>query len=439
MPHGVRLNKRTIAKLRSSAFGKQEIFWDDRLPSFGVQCSAKTGLPVAYVCQGRIDGRLVRRKINRVDLFEDPDDARKEARRILAGFTSGIDPRARREAGATLGQILDQYLRVTSLKPRSANFYSAGITGHMGDWLDKPVASITRDMVEARHQRIAADVEARDRELNAHHAKNHLRLAERNRAWPKAAARHRARWEAARDRKARTGHAAANSAMRALRALMNFAIDRDPGLGTNPVRLKRQWFKVKRRERLVKADDLPKFHAAVMALKNPIHRDYILLLLFTGLRRREGSKLKWSDVDFKGRVIRIPDTKNNRMFHMPMSDIVLKMLTARRAIGDTTFVFPSDDSTSGHIEEPKFALDQVAAECGIRVSAHDLRRNFCTAADSAEIMVTAIKELVNHSLGRDVTEGYIQTSTQRLREPAQRVADELKMLCGIKRKSTKRP
>jgi hypothetical protein len=34
-------------------------------------------------------------------------------------------------------------------------------------------------------------------------------------------------------------------------------------------------------------------------------------------------------------------------------------------------------------------------------------------------------------LGASVTEGYIQMSVQRLRGPAQQVADQLKALCGM--------
>jgi hypothetical protein len=53
-----------------------------------------------------------------------------------------------------------------------------------------------------------------------------------------------------------SGRAVADSVMRVLRALLNYAIDQDPSIGANPVRLKRMWFKPARRERLVKADDL---------------------------------------------------------------------------------------------------------------------------------------------------------------------------------------
>jgi integrase len=73
----------------------------------------------------------------------------------------------------------------------------------------------------------------------------------------------------------------------------------------------------------------------------------------------------------------------------------------------------------------------VAAATGIRVSAHDLRRTYLTIAESADISPLALKALVNHSLGGGITERYVQIKTERLREPAQRVCDKLKVLCGI--------
>ena len=77
----------------------------------------------------------------------------------------------------------------------------------------------------------------------------------------------------------------ANFAMKTLRVLWNFAADRIPELPPNPVRrLRRQWYAEKRRVRVVGVDDLPKFYEAVDDLENPIARDFILLLLFTGLR-----------------------------------------------------------------------------------------------------------------------------------------------------------
>ena len=43
----------------------------------------------------------------------------------------------------------------------------------------------------------------------------------------------------------------------------------------------------------------------------------------------------------------------------------------------------------------------------------------------------ALKALVNHAIGGDVTEGYVQMTVERLREPAQKVCDRMIELCGI--------
>jgi integrase len=181
---------------------------------------------------------------------------------------------------------------------------------------------------------------------------------------------------------------------------------------------------------MVRADELTDFYAGLMALKNPIARDYILLLLFTGLRRTEAATLRWEDVDFAERVIRLPakSTKAGRKLDLPMSDFVRDLLVARRALGNTGFVFPSRGE-SGRISDTGLAA--VAAATGITVSAHDLRRTFVTVAESTDISPIALKALVNHAVGADVTSGYVVMTTERLREAAQKVADKIKSLCGI--------
>ena len=59
------------------------------------------------------------------------------------------------------------------------------------------------------------------------------------------------------------------------------------------------------------------------------------------------------------------------------------------------------------------------------MSAHDLRRTYTTIAESTDISPLALKALVNHAIGTDVTAGYVLMVTERLREPAQRVCERL--------------
>jgi integrase len=330
---------------------------------------------------------------------------------------------------------MDEYLARQDLRPRSRDSYRAAIEAHLAGWLDRPLSKIDRTMIEARHADIAKEIEdrhlAKDK-LHAEQWETRAKAAEA-RNWFDAAANYRARAAAALSRKT-NGFATANGAMRALRALWNYAADRHPEIGTNPVKLRRQWHPVAPRERHLPEDDMAKFYKAAMALESPVGRDYILLLLCTGLRRREAAGLKWADVDLSAKVIRIPAamTKAKRKLDLPMSDFVHDLLVARRAVGRdrNDYVFPAA-SRSGHIEEPRFFLDRIAKSCGVRISAHDLRRTFITVAESTNISPIALRALVNHSLGKDVTSGYVQMTPERLREPAQLVCNKLKLLCGI--------
>ena len=304
----------------------------------------------------------------------------------------GVDPK-RKASVETLRQALDGYLLSrTNLRSRSAVEYRRLVERHLEPWLDRPLREITREMVEERHRAIA-ELVVKDGRYK--------------------------------------GEATANGAMRALRVLWNYAAGRTQ-LPANPVKLVRQWFDVPRRERLVKADELPAFYAAVMALPNPVQRDYLLLLLFTGLRRREAAGLRWVDVDLAGRVIRLPadSTKSGSKLDLPMSTFVRDLLVARRSLGGGEYVFPAD-SKSGYIAEPKYPLGLIAGATGIRISAHDLRRTFITVAESSDISPLALKALVNHSLGDDVTAGYVVMTIDRLRAPAQKVCDRMVELCEI--------
>jgi integrase len=432
----VKLTSKTIARLRApDPSGRQVLHWDTELRGFGVLCSGTTNSRT-YVVQRDLPGGKTRRVTIAATNVLELDAARRRAEQALADLYKGVDPRAARREGTTLRDLLDEYIAARKdLRAKSVRDYRLSVERYLGSWLNLPLREITREMVETRHRAITEEVEARHRAAAGKSAGRYEARAVQAevRGWADAAARHRAAAIATVQRKPPSGHATANGAMRALRVLWNFASDRVPDLPPNPIaRLRRQWFPLHRRERLVGADQLPAFYSAVKALPNPVARDYLLLLLFTGLRREEAASLSWENIDFAERVIRLPAarTKAGRRLDLPMTDVVRDMLVARRALGKEEFVFPSNSAT-GHIAEPKFPLDLVRRATGIQVSAHDLRRTYITAAESADISPLALKALVNHSLGGDVTSGYIMMTPDRLREPAQRVCDRIKVLCGI--------
>jgi integrase len=391
----IRLTETSIDKLKApDPSGRQMLHWDSELRGFAVLCSGKSNSKT-YIAQRDLPSGKTRRvtvgAVNEISL----EVARERAANTLDDIRRGIDPKEKKAADATLRSTLDSYLGARKgLRPASIKAYRTGLERYLEAWLDWPLRDITSEMVEARHSEIAAEIGKGERYK---------------------------------------GTTTANAAMRALRAIWNFAADRTPDLPPNPVRrLRRQWYPEPKRERVVRSEELPKFYQAVCALPNHVARDHLLLMLFTGLRLSESASLRWEDIDLIQHIIKLPaaSTKAKRPLSLPMSDFVRDLLVARRAIGNAGFVFPAPGK-AGHIVDPSFSLKAVAGASGIKVSAHDLRRTYVTVAESMDISPMAIKALVNHAVGSDVTSGYVIMSIERLREAAQRVCDKLKELCGV--------
>ena len=394
----VKLTERTIQKLKApDPTGQQVLHWDDELKGFAVLCSGTTSVRT-YVVQRAMPRGKTRRltvgAVNEISLIE----ARKRAADMLDSLRRGIDPKKKSAGDATLTATLENYLTSRkTLRPASVRLYRIAVSRWLAPWANLPLRSVTPEMVEERHARIAASIARNNKQKRI------------------------------------TGKTSANLSMRVLRALHGFAADRDGAMPPNPVRrLKKAWFEEQRRTRLVAVEQLPAFYQAVCQLDNGIARDLILLLLFTGMRVGEARTLRWEDIDLPGRVIRVraEHTKGKRQLDLPMSDFVHAMLVARRALGRTDFVFPG--RTAGtHIKDLTFAFDRIADTSGVTVSAHDLRRTFLTVAESCDVSPLALKALVNHSIGGDVTAGYVVMTVERLRVPAQTIANRLKELCRV--------
>ena len=69
---------------------------------------------------------------------------------------------------------------------------------------------------------------------------------------------------------------------------------------------------------------------------------------------------------------------------------------------------------------------------GVSFCIHDLRRTFATVAESLDIPAYALKRLLNHANGADVTAGYIVANVERLREPMQKITDYVLKSAGLK-------
>jgi len=374
----------------------QTFYRDSEIKGFGLRVG--TGSKV-YIAEGKVNNKTVRVTIGRHGIFT-AEQARQEAKNILGMIARGINPndvdKAKRARSVTLAEAFQAYLKSrSSLKPRTIYDYKRLMGTYLADWQNKPLVEISKDMIEHKHREIGTRSPAQ-----------------------------------------------ANLTMRFVRAILNFAIGQyedsagNPIITDNPIKRlsqTRSWYRVDRRNTVIKAHDLPAWLKAVHNLTDDavgpnreLIRDYLLLLLFTGLRREEGLSLTWQQVDLKAKTLTLPDPKNRQAHVLPLSDFLYTLLMRRYAeTGKSSpFVFPGD-GIKGYLNEPGKQMRRVTAESGVAFTLHDLRRTFITVAESLDISAYAVKRLANHKMANDVTAGYIIGDVERLRIPMQRITDFL--------------
>lgn len=382
----VKLTKTTVDDARPlvvDGMPRQRLYLDTELKGFGLCVGAKTK---TFFTQRDIGGKTVRVTVGRYGVFT-VAQAREEARGLLIEMTKGVNPNRvkerRRTASMTLGEALVMHLGSNKRRSeRTITGYRYLADQYLADWLDRPLMDFTRKETRDRHKKIGVD----------------------------------------------HGHYAANSAFRVFRAVYNAALKVHEELGVNPA-IAVDWFPEQRRKAAILSADLAAWYQEVVKLTNPIRRDYLIFVMFTGLRRENAASARWSDVDWDNSALLVPYPKSGRPFQLPLSDALIDLLRSRQTCekSQTTFpgspwVFPADSKT-GHIAEPREKL-------GVSFSIHGLRNTFITVAESQNISPYAIKMLVNHGTPdkQDVTAGYITPELERLREPMQQITDHLKAL-----------
>lgn len=149
-----KITQRTLAQLEGT--GKRRFIRDTNLTGFGIEVSAKG--KATYFVETRVTGtrRNVRSHIGNVDLVP-LDDARQQARHLLAQAAKGNDPRFTPEAAEqlpdSLGTAVKHYIAANRhrLAPSTLNDYRKTFSNCFGDWEHLPVRQLSRNMVKTRY------------------------------------------------------------------------------------------------------------------------------------------------------------------------------------------------------------------------------------------------------------------------------------------------
>jgi len=261
------------------------------------------------------------------------DEAVKKYAEQLDGTDHNADKRTERKAGVTLGSVWKKY-KEQRLEARSAR---STIVTHesrwdtcLKCWEARRLDSIRREDVATLHANIGKE----------------------------------------------RGHTTANRAVQLLRSLFNYAATAMDVELVNPA-ARIEMFREVPRERFLRADELPKFFAAVNAETDEVLRDFFFMAIWTGARRGNIQSMRWEHIDLEAETWTIPAEafKTRRPMVVVLTPEALEVLKQRKAAKIVTeFVFPSFGKR-GHLVEPKTAWARILERSGLQdLTIHDLRR-----------------------------------------------------------------
>lgn len=220
------------------------------------------------------------------------------------------------------------------------------------------------------------------------------------------------------------GQVGANRLIATLKAVLNRAIAvHELGIPNPAARI--EFYKEQERTRRLEVHELAGFLTAVDDEPNRSLRDFILMLLFTGVRKVNLLLMKWEQISQERAVWTIPanESKTHRELQVVLSTHAMAILDQRRRKHVGPFVFPGKHK--GHMASPQNGWERICARaCITNLHMHDLRRSLA----SFQIDIGTPLEVIQKTLGHEskvTTEIYARLALDPVRLSVERATEEM--------------
>lgn len=405
----VKLTAGRIADFECEAGKAQSFLWDAVEPGLGLRVTS-TGSK-AFIFQSKLAGKTIRTTIGdpRTWSLESPRDkagrpmgkgAREEANRLQHIINEGRDPRIVRAAGLAAEQTARDLQQAKQAAEKSRQIRESVTVGdvwpiyvqdRISDWSDLHLRDHARMIQKGGQERARSKIKTAAGPLESLASTRLIDLTvERIDAWAKV--------------EAATRPTSARLALRLLRAFLHWCSNKRDYAGicdaqiTKSKRAKQSLGKSKvKRYDLLQREQLAAWFAAVLRIRSPVVSTYLQVLLLTGARREELAALRFDEVDFTWKSIKLHD-KIEPYRLIPLTPYVERLLLELKRKNETQpakrvlrrmaskgliwepspWVFSSPTAASGRLTEPSIAHRKACAEAGIKLSLHGLRRSFAT-------------------------------------------------------------
>jgi len=202
-----------------------------------------------------------------------------------------------------------------------------------------------------------------------------------------------------------------NRCLQILRKMFNLAIDCKL-LETNPIK-KGTLFSEKgnTKDRILTYEEEGRLLENCTEHLKPI----VIIALSTGLRRGEILSLKWSDIDFQGKAMKVEREKGGSIPFIFLTESVtrqLAMLKAKAGKAEHVFVNPKSGKPFVEIGKAFRAACRRAGIKGLRF--HDLRHTFASRLIEKGVDIVTVRDLLGHSSVK-LTERYTHSRNESRR------------------------
>lgn len=311
-----------------------------------------------------------------------PDQAREHAKLVLADAVKGQDPAAAKAAKRremTVAALVELYSEEGLVRQRGQR---------MGEPMKERTARYTLNRLKHHvvpllgsrkvSQVGPGDIERFVRAVEAGETAKDEKIAPRKRVIVKG------------------GDGAARKVFRDLSAMCSFAVRRGI-MSANPCTTAAVRKVDNERDRYLTMDELAKLWAALESLAaegaNPKAINIIKLWCVTGCRRSEIEALKWSEVDFRGGLLRLEETKEGKSVR-PLGAEAVAILEAVPPTEGSSYVFPADRGERW-FQGAYSAFEKARKRAGLdgsQVVAHTLRHTVgsISAGDGSLLLTGAV-------------------------------------------------
>jgi len=320
------------------------------------------------------------------------EEARSEARKLLARIVQGEDPTAIAEQLAeerkTFGELFSKYIEEHA-KVRTTTWQDTeqNIKRYFGDWFEQPLSEIDKKEVQRRMNKLMKAVSVHT----------------------------------------------ANRSLDIVKAVYNWGSKYGYIEGSNPcVGISK--FKTESRDRFIKPDEFERFFTALKKTKNFDLRDYVFLSLFTGARQANVLSMRWDEIDFQMGLWKIPKPKSGKSQTVPLTLPAVAVLQKRKneleKCRDSAWVFPSNGA-KGHIVEPKNGWRNLVKQAKLEdLRMHDLRRTLGSYLAMANQSLHVIGKVLGHH-SHTSTQIYARFANDPIRQAMEKAQHDMLTAAGL--------